>query len=157
VQGVQLVGEHNLPFDLCVTADQLPEATELVTGCPRTRFVLDHCGKPAIRDNAFESWASDLSQLAAHDNVVCKLSGLLTEMHPDQDIEVTLTRYLDHALECFGVKRLIYGSDWPVVTLRASESTWRARIDRFTASWSPVEKQLFYADNAVRTYGLVIP
>jgi L-fuconolactonase len=156
VRGVDEVGRRGLPFDLCITADQLPEATELVRRCPATRFVLDHCGKPAIRDNAFEPWARGLSELAECANAMCKVSGLLTEMNSEQDIEVVLQPYLDHVLSCFGVNRLMYGSDWPVVTLRASESVWRARLERFTSAWSSDEKQAIFARNAARVYGLSI-
>lgn len=157
VRGVQDVGRHGLPFDLCVTADQLPEVTELVRQCPDVSFVLDHCGKPAIRDNAFEPWAGHLLQLSGCDNVVCKLSGLLTEADARQSLGDVLVPYFDHALACFGPGRLLYGSDWPVVTLRGGESAWRTMVDRFTSAWSPDEQQAFYAGNAIRIYGLELP
>ncbi|MEP7347590.1 MAG: amidohydrolase family protein, partial [Gemmatimonadaceae bacterium] len=97
VRGVREVGEHGLPFDLCLTSDQLSEVTELVRRCPHTSFVLDHCGKPAIRENAFDRWSLDLAHLAAHDNVCCKLSGLLTEAHADQRGDEGLLPYAEHA------------------------------------------------------------
>ena len=79
IDGVRQVGRLGLVFDLCATHEQLREVTELVGQCPDTRFVLDHCGKPAIRDRGFEAWSADVTRLAAHENVCCKLSGLLTE------------------------------------------------------------------------------
>jgi len=154
VRGVQEVGEHALPFDLCVTADQLTEITELVRRCPDTQFVLDHCGKPAIRADAFEPWATDLARLAEHQNVACKLSGLLTEARPDQRGEDSLFRYAQHAMQCFGATRLMYGSDWPVVTLAGGEHAWRALVDAFVSDWTAAARQAFFADNAVRMYGL---
>ena len=154
VRGVQELGRLGLPFDLCVTAGQLPEVSALVRRCPGTTFVLDHCGKPAIRDDAFGPWASDLSELAARDNVSCKLSGLLTEARADQCRYETLMPYAEHALACFGTDRLMFGSDWPVVTLAGGDMAWRAFTDRFTATWSLDEQQHFYADNAIRLYRL---
>src|SRR5947207_6408992 len=79
VHGVRQIGRRGLSFDLCVTHDQLGEAIALVRQCPETRFVLDHCGKPAIRSGAREPWRADVARLAAHEHVCCKISGLLTE------------------------------------------------------------------------------
>ncbi|MEP7000925.1 MAG: amidohydrolase family protein [bacterium] len=154
VRGVQEVGRNELTFDLCVTADQLPEITELVRRCPDTKFVLDHCGKPAIRNDAFEPWATDLARLAEHQNVACKLSGLLTEARPAQRGEEGLFRYARHAMLCFGAARLMYGSDWPVVTIAGGEHAWRALVDAFTSDWTSAGRQAFFFDNVVRFYGL---
>ncbi|MEO8622618.1 MAG: amidohydrolase family protein [bacterium] len=154
IRGVQEVGEHELPFDLCVTGDQLTDITELVRRCPDTRFVLDHCGKPAICNDAFEPWATDLARLAEHQNVACKLSGLLTEARPEQRGEESLFRYARHAMLCFGSTRLMYGSDWPVVTIAGGERAWRTLVDAFTSDWTSAGRQAFFFDNAVRFYGL---
>jgi L-fuconolactonase len=157
VRGVQEVGGQGLTFDLCVTATQLAEVTELVRRAPGTQFVLDHCGKPAIRDDAFEPWATDLARLAKHHgNVFCKLSGLFTEARPEQRTYEALLPYLDHVLACFGPSRLMYGSDWPVVALAGGAAAWHDLTRRFTAGWSDVDRQRFYADNAIRFYGLPI-
>jgi L-fuconolactonase len=154
VRGVNDVAERGFTFDLCVTADQLGDAIELVRRCPDARFVLDHCAKPAIRDDAFSSWAVSLERLAAHDRVSCKLSGLLTEARPDQRNADALRPYAQHAHACFGADRLLYGSDWPVCTLAGGETLWRDIVEELTASWSPSDRQAFDSDNAVRLYGL---
>ncbi len=82
VEGVREVGRRGLTFDLCATHDQLGDVAELVRQCPGTSFVLDHCGKPAIRDQRTEPWRGHIAALGAQDNVSCKLSGLLTETAP---------------------------------------------------------------------------
>lgn len=155
VRGVQEVAGHDLTFDLCITAGQLPEVTELVRRCPDAHFVLDHCGKPSIRRDAFEPWATDLARLAEYANVACKLSGLLTEARADQRGEAALSRYARHAMTCFGPERLLYGSDWPVVTAAGGERSWHALADAFTADWSVADRRAFFGENAVRVYGLV--
>jgi L-fuconolactonase len=154
VRGVERVGQSGLPFDLCASADQLGDVAHLVGSCPDTQFVLDHCGKPAIRDDAFESWALDIVDIAVHENVACKLSGLLTETRADQRSTDALSIYAEHVLACFGPSRLMYGTDWPVVTLVADVSVWRKFTDQFTVAWDPADRQRFYADNAIRLYGL---
>ncbi len=154
VEGVREVGRRGLTFDLCVTHDQLKEVEHLVRECPDTRLVLDHCGKPAIRGGSSDSWRADVARLAAHENVCCKLSGLLTEADPARRREQELIPYAAWVVECFGTERVMYGSDWPVLTLAGSYCDWYQFTDRFTAAWSATERSRFYADNAVRVYGL---
>jgi L-fuconolactonase len=157
VRGVQRVGASGRPFDLCITADQLDEVIELVKQCPEVSFVLDHCGKPAIRDDAYASWADGLERLASHDRVACKISGLLTESREDQRSADALARWIDRARDCFGASRLLYGSDWPVSTLGGGADLWRSIVDAVTASWPEAERRALFADNATRVYGLSVP
>jgi L-fuconolactonase len=151
VDGVRAVGQRGFTFDLCATHDQLGEVVELVTRCPDTPFVLDHCGKPAIRDRVFEPWKAHIRALAERENIVCKLSGLLTEAGPhcsDDD----LIPYADHVIESFSTDRVMYGSDWPVLTLAGRYSRWFEFTDRLTSGWSPDERRAFFFDTATRSY-----
>jgi L-fuconolactonase len=157
VHGVQAVGASGRPFDLCITADQMDEVIVLVERCPDVTFVLDHCGKPAIRDDAYDAWARALERLASHDRVSCKLSGLLTESRVDQRSADALGRWIEQARRCFGAQRLLYGSDWPVSTLAGDAGRWRAIVDAVTASWPDAERQALFADNASRIYGISVP
>lgn len=154
VRNVERVGDYGLTFDLCATAAQLDDVSYLVDSCPETQFVLDHCGKPAIRDDAFESWAKDLASLAEWSNVACKVSGLLTEARPDQRSLDALRPYLAHVLASFGPMRLLYGSDWPVVMPAGGEASWREMVASFAATLPPADQQRLFADNAMRLYGL---
>ena len=154
VRGVQEAARHGFTFDLCITAGQLPDATRLVRMCPDTQFILDHCGKPAIRAERLDQWATDLACLAECANVACKVSGLLTESRPDQCSLEALRPYLEQAHHRFGADRLLYGSDWPVLTRAGSTGSWRGIVDAFTASWSDAHRDAFYAGNATRLYGL---
>lgn len=156
VRGVHDVGARGLPFDLCITADQLAEVVDLVEQCPDTRFVLDHCGKPAIGDDAFSDWAGPLERLAAHDRVSCKLSGLLTDSRADQRDARSLAPYLEHALACFGPSRILYGSDWPVCVLGGGAEHWLAVVEETTAAWPEADRRAFFAENAARFYRLPV-
>jgi L-fuconolactonase len=111
---VRALAEHELPFDACITQDQLHKLTALVGACDETTFVLDHCGKP----RALDPWRADLSELASRENVVCKLSGLTTEVTGD------VRPYLEHALQVFGPERCLFGSDWPVASLTTTYEQW---------------------------------
>src|SRR6266480_4535978 len=133
---------------------QLREVTDLVRRCADTRFVLIHCGKPAIRHRRLELWRSDIACLAAQENVCCKLSGLLTEAEPQRRRDEDLIPYAASVVECFGTERVLYGSDWPVLILAGSCGDWYGFTERFTAGWTAAERRRFYADNAIRVYAL---
>lgn len=154
VEGVQEVGDRGLVFDVCATHDQLEDVVELVRRCPRTRFVLDHCGKPAIREHRQDPWRADIACLAEHDNVWCKLSGLLTEAAPRAAGDDDLFPYAAHVARCFGRERLMFGSDWPVLTTAGRFADWHDFTRRFTADWSPRETRRFYAETAAHVYEL---
>jgi predicted TIM-barrel fold metal-dependent hydrolase len=154
VEGVRKAGSRGLTFDLCATHDQLREVVELVRLCPDTRFVLDHCGKPAIRDRLVDPWRSGIADLAECANVWCKLSGLVTEASPTEWREADLVPYASHVVEKFGTERVMYGSDWPVLTLAAGYDTWFGFTEWFTKGWSDAERRGFYRDNARRVYAL---
>ncbi|HEY8485689.1 MAG TPA: amidohydrolase [Longimicrobiales bacterium] len=154
VEGVRKVGRRGFTFDLCVTHDQLPEVVRLVELCPDTRFVLDHCGKPAIRQGLLEPWKGEIARLAARGHVWCKLSGLLTEADVERWREEDLVPYAEHVVEQFGIDRVLYGSDWPVLTLAGQYADWYGFTRRLTAGWSESERRRFYYENAVHFYGL---
>lgn len=153
VDGVRKVGARGLTFDLCATHDQLRDVVELVRLCPDTRFVLDHCGKPAIRDRLLDPWRADIADLAECANVWCKISGLVTEASPTDWRESDLVPYASHVVERFGTERVMYGSDWPVLTLAANYAAWFGFTEWLTKGWSDAERRAFYRGNALRAYG----
>jgi L-fuconolactonase len=154
VDGVRKVGARGLTFDLCATHNQLSDVLQLVRACPDTRFVLDHCGKPAIRDGVLDPWRDDIACLAECGNVWCKLSGLVTEASHTTLREADLTPYASHVVEQFGTERVMYGSDWPVLTLAARYPDWFGFTERFTERWSDAERHRFYHGNATSAYAL---
>jgi len=154
VDGVREVGRRGLTFDLCATHDQLRDVVQLVRLCPSTRFVLDHCGKPAIKEGRAERWRTDIAALAVYENVACKMSGLLTQAAPEAWNDEDLLPYADWVIRCFGTQRVLYGSDWPVLTLAGSYCDWYGFTQAFTATWTAAERDGFYGGNAVTVYGL---
>lgn len=154
MEGVREVGRRGLAFDLCATHDQLGDVVQLVRLCPGTRFVLDHCGKPAIKEGGAERWRTDIAALAGYENVTCKVSGLMTQAAPEAWSGEDLVPYADWVTRCFGTQRVLYGSDWPVLTLAGSYCDWYGFTERFTATWTAAERDSFYGGNAVAVYGL---
>ncbi len=153
ITGVRMLAESGLTFDLCVTHDQLAQASKLVRACPETRFVLDHVGKPPVRELGFDPWRADLETLAASPNLVCKLSGLATEAARGRGTE-DARPYLQHALKIFGARRCMIASDWPVVTLETSASAWFDVVLDAIADLGPEDRDAVLAGTATVTYGL---
>ncbi len=152
--GVRLVTERGSVFDLLVRADQMEEALRFVSRHPRQRFVLDHAAKPRIAEGLLEPWRRWLGELARHENVFCKLSGMVTEARWDAWDLGTLQPYLDAIVEAFGAGRLMVGSDWPVCTLATSYAGWWQVVEQYIAPWSETERAAVLGGNAVRWYGL---
>lgn len=154
MDGVRLITAAGLPFDLCLKHWALPFATELVRRLPETTFVLDHIGKPGIKLGMREPWWSGIAEMAALPNVVCKISGVITEAdHANWD-EETVRPYIERAAECFGFERLMFGSDWPVSEVTHRYATWVHMLDRIFDGCSPSELRAFYRETAIRTYRL---
>lgn len=154
IDGVRALADYDFSFDLTVRAPQLPQAVELVDACPNVRFVLDHLGKPRIREGAFDPWAQHLAALAERPNVVCKISGVLTEAHPEAWTIASVRPYIDEALAQFGADRVLFGGDWPVLRLAADYPTWVDVLGTVLEGASATEKAALFRANAERVYGL---
>lgn len=107
---------NNLSFDALVRPQHLPFLHIFARRHPSLAMVIDHAAKPAIATHGLKLWASGLAAMAELPQVYCKLSGLLTEANATQDVE-HLRPYVVHLYHVFGAERLMWGSDWPVLTL----------------------------------------
>ncbi|MEU4519742.1 amidohydrolase family protein [Amycolatopsis sp. NPDC024027] len=154
VAGLSTVAAAGLAFDLLVRPAQLPAATEVALRLPELRLVLDHAAKPPIAAGDWEPWASGVAALAARENVVCKLSGLVTEADWSGWEVGHLRRYVDHVLDVFGPERLLFGSDWPVCELAASYELVLDAAIALTSSLSDAERLAVFEHNARTVYGL---
>ncbi|MBQ3807613.1 MAG: amidohydrolase family protein [Kiritimatiellae bacterium] len=147
VRGVKTLLTKGLAYDILVFERHLPNVLKFVDALPAdARLVLDHFGKP--RD--FAPWKRLVGELAQRENVYCKLSGLVTEIGVTADPRP----YLETALEAFGPARLMFGSDWPVVTAHMEYAEWRGVVDSFTARLSQGEHDALMGGNARRFYKL---
>jgi len=113
----------DLVFDALIWPVHLPVIAELAARHPDLAIVIDHLGKPGIAGRSWQPWADDLAALARFANVAVKLSGLWTEAR-SKDGPSALAPYIAHALATFGGERLIWGSDWPVLTPHVTTDGW---------------------------------
>lgn len=152
--GLAQLATHNLTYDILIVHHQLPAAIRLVDRHPNQTFVLDHIGKPPIRAGERQPWAQHLAELARRPNVACKLSGIVTEADYTSWTYEAILPYMETALNAFGPKRLMFGSDWPVCRVATSYAAWVQTVERFAASLSDAERQLLFHDTAARAYRL---
>ncbi|KQW78012.1 amidohydrolase [Devosia sp. Root413D1] len=145
------LADKHLPFDLCVLSKQLPVGRALVESCPGVQFVLDHCGVPDVAAQALDPWRREIKALAALPNVVAKISGIVAYAGPDW-ATATLRPFVEHIIESFGWDRVVWGSDYPVLTLTADLSRWVAATKEIVAGASPDEQAKLFHRNAERIY-----
>jgi L-fuconolactonase len=154
LDGLREVAALDLPFDLCLKHWALPFGTELAQRFPDMTFVLDHIGKPGIKHGLREPWWTGIREMAALPNVVCKVSAVITEADHAAWSYDQIRPYVDHAFECFGFDRVLFGSDWPVSELTHSYSAWVEFLDRVLDGCADADLRKFYRGNTVRTYRL---
>jgi L-fuconolactonase len=156
VRGVRALHRFGLTYDLLIYPHQLPAAIDLVGLLPEQPFVLDHLAKPRIKlppkAGEIADWRRGIETLARHNNVCCKLSGLVTEVAWRQWQPADFTPVLDIALAAFGPDRLMFGSDWPVCLLSGEYAEVVGIIDDFVSTLTPAEQSLIWADTACRVY-----
>jgi L-fuconolactonase len=157
VAGVRLLETFSFSFDICVRHNQLPAVTALVRECPTVTFVLDHLAKPSVRERQLDPWRGQLAALAELPNVACKLSGLVTEADWQQWRPEDLAPYVTHALDVFGPSRVLFGSDWPVMTLASSYRRWVETLEELTSHLSAEDRQRLWSENSCHWYRLTLP
>lgn len=161
--GLRALVELGLRFDALTQPRHLPVLKSLAQRHPDLPIVVDHASKPQIRNglqatDGLAGWAPEMAALAACPNVVCKLSGLLTEAAPGADA-ADLKPYMDHLLASFGPERLMWGSDWPVVILgretsRTAYTDWFDMVTGWLEGQSEAARAAILGGTACRFYGI---
>ena len=152
--GIRLLERYGLRYDLLVFAEHLPQTIEFVDRHPNQIFVLDHIAKPHIAAGEIEPWSRQLYALSERQNVCCKISGMVTEADWQQWTETQLEPYLETILSAFGSSRLMFGSDWPVLTLASSYGRWIGAVGQVVERLSDAEAADIMWRTAQRVYGL---
>ncbi|EJN12710.1 putative TIM-barrel fold metal-dependent hydrolase [Bradyrhizobium sp. YR681] len=155
-RGLTALSARDLTYDFLVRARELPAAIATAQAFPKARFVLDHAAKPPIADGGSAEWSDRIKALAACGNVWCKISGLATEAKwNDWDAE-RLFPFVEHAANCFGEDRLIFGSDWPVCLLAGSYGEIKGALEACLAKLGAQVCEKAFGVNAKAAYRLPI-
>jgi L-fuconolactonase len=154
--GLRRLGGAGLSFDACVRHGQLPALLELVRAAPEVDVVLDHMGKPPVRDGwasaAARSWHASIRALAAEPRTTVKLSGLALEAAPGP-LLAQVRPFVAAAIDAFGPERCMAGSDFPVSAAPADAvpyEDWFAAIGALVDT--PEDRDALLRGTALRTY-----
>ena len=154
MRGIAELQRYGYTYDILVYPDQLPFVKKFVATFPNQPFVIDHLAKPYIKNREIDAWRTDMRDIAAFQNVYCKVSGMVTEADLEMWKALELTPYIDVVVEAFGLQRLMFGSDWPVCLLAAEYAEVVNIVKDYFASYSKSEQELIFGTTASRFYKL---
>jgi L-fucono-1,5-lactonase len=155
IGNLAIASELGLTLDALVQPRHLDVLAELAAALPDLKIVVDHCAKPVIRDgkDAGEGWRRGMALLAEHKQIFCKLSGLANEYGTGWS-EQNLRPVLNHVLLTFGPKRLMWGSDWPVLELAGTYEDWFACAQGLTSELAEKDRAQIFGETAADFYRL---
>ena len=154
IEGVNLLHKFGWHFEVNVNYTQMDIIREFVEHIPDVPMILDHCGKPGIKQGAIKQYREDMKVLAEHPNMVVKLSDLPPYADPDNWTDEDLRPYIDATMETFGFDRTIYAGDWPICLQATSLTRWVETLDKAFMGVSKTDLRKFYRDNANEFYRL---
>ena len=152
--GVGKLSQYGLSYDLLIYPRQFPATLEMVEKFPNQIFVLDHIAKPSVSEKLDAEWVKNILLLSKHENVFCKISGMVTETKNFEWVKSDFTPYLASVVSAFGTDRILYGSDWPVCLLAAEYKEVLGIIVDYFQNFSTLEKSKIFALNAIKAYNL---
>lgn len=157
VENMRLLGDHGLRYDLCMRPDELLDGAKLAEKCPKTQFVLDHCGNLSVQNQDADlraAWEKGIQELAALPNVMCKISGIIVTADRENWSPADLAPNMNFCMDAFGEDRVMFAGDWPVCTLTAPFQGWLGALKEIVRSRSKRFQHKLFHDNAVRFYEL---
>jgi L-fuconolactonase len=153
-RGISLLEKYNFTYDILVFPHQLGSVLEFVKKFPNQKFVIDHIAKPYIKDGYFDGWATMMTAIGKHENVSCKMSGMVTEADFNTWTPEQIHPYMNVTLEAFGSSRILFGSDWPVCLVAGNYSKIKKLTTDFISQLSQIEQNSIMGTNAIEFYNL---
>ena len=154
LNGIASLDKFGYTYDILVFPHQLGTVLEFVKSFPNQKFVIDHIAKPYIKDGFFDGWAILMKEIGKHENVYCKLSGMITEADFMSWTPEQINPYMEVVLNAFGAERLMFGSDWPVCLVAGSYIEVKQLVADFISKLSLLEQTKIMGTNAIQFYNL---
>lgn len=152
--GISKLEKYNFTYDILIFPKHLENAVKLVAKFPKQNFVIDHLAKPDFKNKEFSEWENGIKAIGKYPNVMCKVSGLVTESEWNNWTATDFTFCLDVVTEAFGIDRLMFGSDWPVSLLAASYADSCEIAEHYFSKFSKEDQDEFWSSNAINFYRL---
>ena len=153
-EGIKKLLKYDLRYDILILEKHLKPSIAFVDKHPKQVFILDHIAKPRIKERILSPWRENMMELAKRPNVYCKISGMLTEADWRKWSAADLAPYFDTTLQAFGPKRLMLGSDWPVMLVAGKYKQWVDMVKQVVSRYSSAEQDRILYKNAVEAYKL---
>ena len=154
MRGISALEKHQFTYDILVFPHQLGATLEFIKKFPNQKFVIDHIAKPYIKDGFFDGWATMMKEIGKHENVSCKLSGMITEADFKTWTPSQIEPYMQLVLNAFGSERILFGSDWPVCLVAGNYKQVKDLTTDFIAGLSTSEQADIMGRNAIKFYNL---
>jgi L-fuconolactonase len=154
MKGIAALKNYDLAYDILIFPDQLGYTNQFVKNISGVRYVIDHIAKPDIKNHNIEKWANNMKIIAQHENVWCKVSGMVTEADWKNWEISDFEPYLDVIFEAFGANRVMFGSDWPVCNVAGGYDKMISIVENYISRLSADEQSLFWGLNAIEFYKL---
>lgn len=157
VDHMKLLGDLGLSYDLCMRSGEIGDGAKLAEKCPKTRFIVDHCGNMDVTSTdaaARKAWMDGMKAAAAQPNTVCKISGIVVTAKKGTWKPADLAPNINFCFETFGEDRVFFGGDWPVCTLKSSYAQWVSALKEIVKDRPAAFQKKLFHDNAVKFYGL---
>jgi L-fuconolactonase len=158
MESLKILATCQIPYDIVgINAEHLEAAIEVAERLPELKMVLDHLNQPPIASKQrFGRWGELMKEVAPHNNVYAKISGLGTAAGNGNNwTKDELQPYVVRTLELFGADRCFCGGDWPVALLAGPyEKAWLAYQEILGEELNTEQQEKVLYKNAVSFYNL---
>ena len=151
----RLIAQSNIPVDFLANCTQLGPVSDLLTDVPEMTAIINHGGRPFVMTGELDKWRKDMRQIANQTSAYIKVSGLVERAGVEWQVD-TLRPWVEAMLEDFGCSRLIFASNWPVMTLMSTYELWADALNTILdqAGVSGSDKDMLLGGTAAKVYGL---
>ena len=140
-------------LDLLVQERDLARAERLLREFPGLRCVLNHAGRPAVMAGDIDAWRARMGALASLPSLYVKCSGL-TERAGLEWTPQLMVPWIRGLVEIFGDERVMFASNWPVITLACRYDLWVDTVRAALADRSAAVLDRIMRGNAAAFYRL---
>lgn len=151
IAGVRLLAKYGLSFDVACGPGDLANVATLADACPEVSLVINHIANPPSEPTGRAMWEAGLRDIARRPNVACKISGQQAHLPTGWDVSIARS-VVEPAVDAFGARRVLFGSDTPVQNSGGGFFPWLGALKTIFATASEEERSMFFEGNARGLY-----